>query len=86
MLKKFLSAKRLIWLFSALLILAIVPAVILAHPGRAAHASGGGGGGGSPSANIYPTQGGPGTVINVNGYYAQPSIRRTHPSHRAWSH
>ncbi len=66
MLQKFLSPKRLIWLFSALLILAIVPTIILLHPGRAAHASGGGGGG-SPAANIFPTQGSPGTVINVNG-------------------
>src|SRR5579859_4717340 len=68
MVKKFLPAKRLIWLFSGLLILAIVPTIILVHPGRAAHASGGGGGGGSPLANIFPTQGGPGTVINVNGF------------------
>jgi hypothetical protein len=72
MLKKFLSAKPLIWLFSGLLILAIVPTLILVHPGRAAHASGGGGGG-SPLANIFPTQGGPGTVINVNGFNYPPS-------------
>ena len=67
MVKKFLPAKRLIWLFSGLLILALVPTVILLHSGRPAHASGGGGGG-SPLANIFPTQGGPGTVINVNGF------------------
>jgi len=72
MLKKFLSAKRLIWLFSGLLILVLVPAVIVLHPGRAAHASGGGGGG-SPIANIFPTQGGPGTVINVNGFNYPPN-------------
>lgn len=77
MLKKFLSAKRLIWLFSALLILAIVPTIILLHPGRGAHASGGGGGGGSPLANIFPTQGGPGTVINVNGYNYPPNTTVT---------
>jgi hypothetical protein len=70
MLKKFLPAKhRLLLVLSALLVLVLVPAIILVHPGRAAHASGGGGGGGgSPIANIFPTQGGPGTVINVNGF------------------
>lgn len=72
MVKKFLPAKRLIWLFSGLLILALVPAIILVHPGRGVHASGGGGGG-SPVANIFPTQGGPGTVINVNGYNYPPN-------------
>ena len=77
MVKKFLPAKRLIWLFSGLLILALVPAIILIHPGRAAHASGGGGGGGSPSANIFPTQGGPGTVINVNGFNYPPNTTVT---------
>lgn len=77
MVKKFLPAKRLIWLFSGLLILALVPAIILIHPGRAAHASGGGGGGGSPIANIFPTQGGPGTVINVNGFNYPPNTTVT---------
>jgi hypothetical protein len=76
MLKKFLPAKRLIWLFSGLLILAIVPTLILVHPGRSAHASGGGGGG-SPVANIFPTQGGPGTVINVNGFNYPPNTTVT---------
>lgn len=71
MLKKFLSTKRLIWVFSGLLILALVPAIILAHPGRAAQASGGGGG--SPTASIFPTQGGPGTAINVLGFNYPPS-------------
>jgi len=72
MVKKFLPAKRLIWLVSGLLILVLVPAFILIHPGRPAHASGGGGGG-SPSASIFPTQGGPGTVINVNGFNYPPN-------------
>lgn len=76
MIKKFLPAKRLIWLFSGLLILALVPTVILVHSGRAAHASGGGGGG-SPSASIFPTQGGPGTVINVNGFNYPPNTTVT---------
>lgn len=77
MVKKFLPAKRLIWLFSGLLLLVLVPAIILIHPGRAAHASGGGGGGGSPSASIFPAQGGPGTVINVNGFNYPPNTTIT---------
>lgn len=76
--KSFLSPKHFIWLFSGLLILALVPTIILTHPGRAAHASGGGGGGGgSPTANIFPTQGGPGTVINVNGFNYPPNVTVT---------
>src|ERR1051325_8245847 len=75
MIKKFLPAKHLIWLFSGLLVLALVPAIILIHPGGAAHASGGGGG--SPIANIFPTQGGPGTVINVNGFNYPPNTTVT---------
>ena len=77
MLKKSLPAKHLIWLFSGLLILVLVPAIILVHPGRPAHASGGGGGGGSPTSSIFPTQGGPGTVINVNGFNYPPNVNVT---------
>lgn len=74
MLKKFLPGKhRLLWFASALLILALVPAVIFIHPGRPAHASGGGGGG-SPSAQIFPTQGSPGITINVSGFNYPPNL------------
>jgi hypothetical protein len=74
MLKKFMPGKhRLMWFASALLILALVPAVIFIQAGRAAHASGGGGGG-SPIAQIFPTQASPGTTINITGFNYPPNV------------
>ncbi|HEV2583634.1 MAG TPA: hypothetical protein VGT44_22425 [Ktedonobacteraceae bacterium] len=76
MIQKLLPKRRLtLWLVSCLAILALVPAIILFHPGMPAHASGGGGGGGSPSASIYPTQGSPGTVVNINGFNYTPGTK-----------
>jgi hypothetical protein len=75
MIQKILPRKRpVLWLLFCLAILVLVPAVIVIHPGTSAQASGGGGGGG-PSASIYPTQGSPGTSININGFNYSPNVK-----------
>ena len=71
MLQKIFPNKRTSILFiSGLLVLLLVPALLIIHPGSPARASGGGGGcyyGGSPTVNIYPTTASPGSTISVNG-------------------
>jgi hypothetical protein len=68
MLQKVFPNKRALTLFiSGLLVLLLVPALLLVHPGSPAQASGGGGGG-TPTASIFPTQGSPGITISVNGF------------------
>jgi hypothetical protein len=67
MLQRFFHHKRALALFiSGLLVLLLVPALLLVHPGSPAKASGGGGG--TPSASIFPTQGSPGITISINGF------------------
>jgi hypothetical protein len=70
MLQKIFPNRRTLALFiSGLLVLLLVPALLVIHPGSTAKASGGGGcfPGQSPSVNIFPTTANPGTSINVNG-------------------
>jgi hypothetical protein len=70
MLQRLFPNKRTLALFiSGLLVLLLVPALLIVHPGTPAKASGGGGGcPGSPSINIYPTTSSPGTSISVDGF------------------
>ncbi len=68
MLQRFFPHKRALALFiSGLLVLLLVPALLLVHPGAPAKASGGGGGG-TPSASVFPTQGSPGITISIAGF------------------
>ena len=70
MLQKIFPNKRTLALFiSGLLVLLLVPALLIVHPGASAKASGGGGCfiGQSPSVNIFPTTSSPGTTISVSG-------------------
>jgi hypothetical protein len=70
MLQKIFPNKRASILFiSGLLVLLLVPALLIVHPGAPAKASGGGGCyiGQSPSVSIYPTTASPGSTISVNG-------------------
>lgn len=67
MLQKVFPNKRALTLFiSGLLVLLLVPALLLVHPGSPAQASGGGGcGGGTPTAQVFPAQGSPGITIDL---------------------
>ena len=70
MLQKIFPNKRSSILFiSGLLVLLLVPALLIIHPGAPAKASGGGSCfiGQSPSVNIFPTTASPGSTISVNG-------------------
>jgi hypothetical protein len=74
MLQRLFPNKRTLALFiSGLLVLLLVPAVLIVHPGTLAKASGGGGGG-TPIAQVFPTQGSPGITISVNGFNYPPNV------------
>jgi hypothetical protein len=69
MLQRLFPNKGTLALFiSGLLVLLLVPALLIVHPGPSAEASGGGCFGGSPSVTIFPTTSSPGTSISVDGF------------------
>lgn len=74
MLQRFFPHKRALTLFiSGLLVLLLVPALLIVHPGSPAKASGGGGGG-TPSASVFPTQGSPGITVSISGFNYPPNV------------